>query len=69
MTLPSSVVPNHYSIQINPKFSDFTFSGRETITVQILQKTKTIVLNSVDIEIQRASFVSNTDNDDNGEIS
>ena len=57
--LPKNVVPNHYSITIRPEISNFTFTGTETVNVDVREQTTTIVLNSLDIEIQSASFVSN----------
>ena len=57
--LPTNVVPNHYHLTIRPEISKFTFSGTETIDVQVCERTKTIVLNSLDIDIQSASFVAN----------
>lgn len=62
--LPTNVVPSHYHLTIRPEISEFTFSGTETVEVQVREKTKTIVLNSLDIAIQSASFVAN----DQGEL-
>lgn len=57
--LPKNVVPNHYYLTIRPEISKFTFTGTEIVNVDVREQTKTIVLNSLDIEIQSASFVSN----------
>ena len=57
--LPTNVVPSHYHLVIRPEISEFTFSGTETVDVQVHERTKTIVLNSLDIAIQSASFVAN----------
>lgn len=59
--LPTNVRPNHYHLTIRPKFRDFTFSGIETVDVQVYERTKKIVLNSLDIAIQSASFVANNE--------
>ena len=58
--LPTSVVPSHYFLTIRPELGDFTFSGSETINVQVCERTSRIVLNSLDIAIQAAAFVSNS---------
>ena len=57
--LPKNVIPNHYFVTIRPEISNFTFTGTETVNVDVREQTTTIVLNSLDIEIQSASFVSN----------
>ena len=57
--LPTNVVPSHYHLTIRPEINEFTFSGTEIVEVQVHRKTNTIVLNSLDIAIQSASFVSN----------
>ena len=57
--LPKNVVPNHYFVTIRPEISNFTFTGTETVNVDVREQTTSIVLNSLDIEIQSASFVSN----------
>ena len=56
--LPKNVIPNHYFLTIRPEISDFTFTGNEIVNVDVREQTTTIVLNSLDIEIQSASFVS-----------
>ena len=61
--LPTNVVPSHYFITIRPDISSFTFSGSETVDVQVRERTKTIVLNSLDIAIQSATFASNNKGD------
>ena len=33
--LPQSVVPSHYAISIEPNFANDTFSGEETIDVDV----------------------------------
>ena len=57
--LPINVVPSHYFLTIRPDIDSFTFSGSETVNVQVRERTKTIVLNSLDIAFQSATFVSN----------
>ena len=54
--LPPKVKPNFYDICLEPNFSDFTFRGEENISVDILDQTNSITLNSVEIEILAASI-------------
>lgn len=62
--LPTNVVPTHYYLTIRPDLGNFTFSGSETVQVQVCEKTSTIILNSLDIAIQSATFVSNNQGKD-----
>ncbi|MGH8923330.1 MAG: M1 family metallopeptidase [Acidimicrobiia bacterium] len=54
--LPRSVVPSRYDITLIPDLSQATFSGLETVAVEVLEPTAAIVLNSHEIEIQRAEL-------------
>lgn len=56
--LPTNVVPSHYHLNIRPDIANFTFTGSEKVEVDVKEATKTIVLNSLDIEIKSVSFVS-----------
>eukprot|EP01135_Chromosphaera_perkinsii_P002272 Nk52_evm58s221 gene=Nk52_evmTU58s221 len=52
---PDSVVPVHYDLTFKPDLERFTFSGSETIKVNIVKATNVITMNSKQIEIQSAS--------------
>ena len=52
--LPTSVVPSHYRLFLDPSIESQRFSGEETIDVRLTQATKEIVLNSLDLEISAA---------------
>jgi puromycin-sensitive aminopeptidase len=49
--LSKNIAPLEYNIQLKPDLENFTFSGIETITVSVLEKTKKITLHSKEIEI------------------
>lgn len=53
--LPTNVKPTKYELTIEPEFSDFTFSGSETIELKVQEESSTITLNSLEIEIHSAS--------------
>ena len=53
--LPDHIVPLLYKLTIKPDLESFTFSGKETIDIQINTQTKKITLHSKDIHIQTAS--------------
>jgi aminopeptidase N len=52
--LSKNVIPSEYHIELKPDLKNFTFEGIETITLSILEKTKTITLHAKDLEIGTA---------------
>nr|XP_054758539.1 puromycin-sensitive aminopeptidase-like [Lytechinus pictus] len=57
--LPTSVIPVNYKIQLQPDLEKFTFAGKETISVQVKSDVDTVVVNCLDIAIQKAVYTSN----------
>jgi len=49
--LPSNVLPSNYTIRLSPDLDNETFSGDETIDISVLEETNSIVLNSIELEI------------------
>jgi len=54
--LPTDVVPVSYNITIDPNAQAMSFTGSETIVVNVKKATKTIVLNAADLKISRATI-------------
>lgn len=52
--LPTTIVPSHYKLLLDPDIGRQKFTGEETITVQVRQATSQIVLNSLGLEISLA---------------
>ncbi len=52
--LSKDVIPKEYKIELKPDLENFTFSGKETITLEVLKKTKTLTLHSKEIDIETA---------------
>ncbi len=52
--LPSNVTPSHYAIALFPDLEKETFQGDETIDILIKEETKSIVLNSIELDIDKA---------------
>ncbi|HEY2168350.1 MAG TPA: M1 family metallopeptidase [Candidatus Angelobacter sp.] len=52
--LPTTIVPSHYKLLLDPDIGQQKFIGEETITVQAQQSTSEIVLNSLGLEISLA---------------
>jgi puromycin-sensitive aminopeptidase len=53
--LPSNVRPSRYAIELTPDLTSFTFTGSETIAVQVSEPTRQILLNAAEMEITAAS--------------
>ncbi|MDT0499006.1 M1 family metallopeptidase [Algiphilus sp. W345] len=54
--LPKTVVPEHYEFNIAPDLDTLTFRGHESITIRVVEATDRLVLNVLDIEVQRAQL-------------
>jgi aminopeptidase N len=54
--LPKHVVPEEYAIRITPDVKKLTFTGSETIKVDVRKPTRELVLNALEIEIASASI-------------
>lgn len=57
--LPENIAPAVYNISLRLNLKDFTFSGEETINIQVIEKTREIILHSLDLEIENASVSQN----------
>src|SRR5579864_3885921 len=53
--LPSNVVPERYEISLTPDLRAFTFAGEENVTVRVITATTDVVLNALELEIERVS--------------
>lgn len=54
--LPRGVTPIHYDITVTPDPQKLTFTGSETITINVEQPTKSITLNAADLTISKAAI-------------
>jgi aminopeptidase N len=52
--LPTTIIPSHYKLFLDPDIGRQKFTGEETITVQVQQSTSEIVLNSLGLDISLA---------------
>ncbi len=55
--LPHTVIPSRYDLTLRPDLNDFTFTGEETIDVDVREAVSEIKLNSKKLEIQSAYVV------------
>ena len=54
--LPSTVIPTHYDLSLTPDLKAATFSGVESIAINIAQPTSAITLNAVEIVFQSVTI-------------
>ena len=54
--LPSTVRPIRHDLTLAPDLSTFTFEGKQTIDVEVLTSTSTIVMHSAEIEVGSTSL-------------
>jgi aminopeptidase N len=59
--LPTTVVPSHYKLFLDPDIGQQKFTGEETINVHVQQSTSEIVLNSLGLEISLAEALPGFD--------
>ena len=55
--LPNNVKPMRYAIHLTPDLDAYTFDGEETIDVEVLEATDTIVLNAAEMSVSAASIM------------
>lgn len=55
--LPRHVVPRRYALKLKPDLEKFTFDGEETITVNVLRPTRTVILHSKELDIEVAELI------------
>ncbi len=55
--LPTHIEPTHYEIELRPQIKSFTFSGSETISINIHRATSTVELHSLDLQIETAEIL------------
>ena len=55
--LPAGIVPQHYGLTFTPDLANATFSGEETIEIQVLKPAGAITLNAAELEFQQAEVV------------
>ena len=53
--LPKNVTPRRYEIKLTPDLKAFTFAGEETIDVIVNEATAEVVLNALELEIDKVS--------------
>src|SRR5579863_7264517 len=56
--LPQNVVPSHYDLKFTPDLKAATFTGDETIDVNLSAPSNTITMNSIEIKINEVAITA-----------
>ena len=54
--LPKAVRPTKYTLKIQPDLEQFTFTGEESISINVGEVASEIVLNATELEVQSAAL-------------
>lgn len=57
--LPRTALPKRYEISLAPDLKNFTFSGHETIHLDVVAPTDEIVLNAAELTVEKATAIVN----------
>ena len=52
--LPRTVAPRHYRLRLEPDLEAATFTGREVVTVEVVEPVDRVVLNAIELDIHEA---------------
>ncbi len=55
--LPKNVRPLRYAVHLTPDLEAFTFGGEESIDIEVLEATDTVVLNACEMTVHSASLM------------
>jgi len=56
VVLPETARPSKYRIRLQPDLTNFTFDGEQSVDIQVLEPTSSIVMNSIDLKIEKATL-------------
>jgi aminopeptidase N len=54
-TLPKTVIPAHYALDLTPDLDRLTFSGSEVVDIEVKEPTERLMLNAVELAIESAA--------------
>ncbi|CAH3113617.1 unnamed protein product [Porites lobata] len=60
--LPTNVVPKNYALTLQPNLTEFSFTGKEVIEIEVKEETDKVIINCLDITVKSASFSAGDSN-------
>ncbi|CAL1534490.1 unnamed protein product [Lymnaea stagnalis] len=57
--LPQDVKPTLYKVKLQPDLQEFSFTGWEEVTLQVISSTNKIVINAFDIAVKKVWLIDN----------
>jgi aminopeptidase 2 len=56
--LPANVIPRHYDLTLEPDFKNLTYDGHVVIDMDVVEDSKTISLNTLELKIHSIKVIS-----------
>jgi aminopeptidase 2 len=56
--LPANVIPKHYDLTLEPDFVKLTFAGHVVIDLDVIEDSKSISLNTLELDIHSTEIRS-----------
>jgi aminopeptidase 2 len=56
--LPGNVIPRHYDLTLEPDFEKLTYEGTVVIDLDVVENTKSITLNTLEIDVHSTKVLS-----------
>ena len=54
--LPQAVRPTKYTLKFQPDMENYTFTGEESVSIDVVEGTSEIVLNAIELEVRSAAL-------------
>ena len=55
--LPQTVKPTRYALKMQPNMEQFTFTGEESISIEVVEAISQVIMNATELEVQSAALV------------